>query len=168
MKPLEEHLCNKCFYQHVEGSLKPCAGCSGYDKYLPADVYFEPYEKLPKDARWQFTGQFGKAPQEEESFGDWLWGKEEYDVVNRPKHYVLFEDEGIEVRDVIEKLVGKMLDDGNEDNLPMSESLLFSSDYVQMMQYLMRFMDKGGAEDLKKGAWYLDKLIEAYDDADDT
>lgn len=76
-----------------------------------------------------------------------------FDAVNKPKHYMLFPDKGIEIRDVIEKLVSKMcpFDDG-----------MFVSDYVQMMQYGMRFMEKNGLEDLKKMRWYLDKLIEAY------
>ena len=39
---------------------------------------------------------------------------------------------------------------------------LFQSDYVQLMQYLMRFMDKNGKEDLEKARWYLDKMIQAY------
>ena len=57
-----------------------------------------------------------------------------------------------EVRDAIEMLVLKMEPrDG-----------LFQSDYVQLMQYLMRFMDKNGVEDLKKARWYLDKMISAY------
>jgi hypothetical protein len=83
--------------------------------------------------------------------------KDVEDTVNKPKHYMLFEDKGIEVRDVIKKLVGKC----NSENTP--GTALFESDYVQMMQYGMRFMDKGGVEDLKKMRWYLDKMIEAYD-----
>ena len=72
---------------------------------------------------------------------------------------MLFEDKGIEVRDVIEQLVKKM--DTASAGLPLYVPL-FASDYVQLMQYLMRFMDKNGVEDLKKARWYLDKLIEAY------
>jgi hypothetical protein len=49
----------------------------------------------------------------------------------------------------------------SEKDVPL-DFPLFESDYVQMMQYLMRFMDKNGKEDLEKGRWYLDKLIEAY------
>jgi hypothetical protein len=63
---------------------------------------------------------------------------------------------GIEVRDVIIKLVEKI------DDMAFAPSPMVISDYVQMMQYLMRFMDKNGVEDLKKARWYLDKLIEAY------
>jgi hypothetical protein len=73
-----------------------------------------------------------------------------YDNVNKPKHYMLFEEQGIEVRHVIEKLVNKL------DGAPG----MVVADYVQLMQYLMRFMDKGGTEDLKKARWYLDKIIE--------
>ena len=84
-----------------------------------------------------------------------------YNVISKPKHYMLFEEEGIEVRDVITKLVQKLYKHSGamfEDK----ENPLFESDYVQLMQYLMRFMDKNGVEDLKKARWYLDKMIEAY------
>jgi hypothetical protein len=82
--------------------------------------------------------------------------KDLYDVVSKPKHYMLFEEEGIEVRHVIEKLVGKF------EMSSMGHPYMFAADYVQLMQYLMRFMDKNGVEDLKKARWYLDKMIEAY------
>ena len=78
----------------------------------------------------------------------------DYNPVTKPKHYMLFEDLGIEVRDVIEKLTQKF------ELSSMGHSYMFVSDYVQMMQYLMRFMDKNGVEDLKKARWYLDKMIE--------
>ena len=83
-------------------------------------------------------------------------GTANYDVVSKPKHYMLFEDKGIEVRDVIEKLVGKL------ELTSMGHSYMFAADYVQLMQYLMRFMDKNGVEDLKKARWYLDKMISSY------
>ena len=94
-----------------------------------------------------------------------------YDVISKPKHYMLFDETyikncselelGIEVRDVLANLVGKFYK--NCENLPDQPSCsLFESDYVQLMQYLMRFMDKNGVEDLKKARWYLDKLIESY------
>ena len=97
--------------------------------------------------------------------------KEDYNVISKPKHYMLFDandvmaisvkHEGIEVRDVIAKLVQKLYMHSGamfEDK----ENPLFESDYVQLMQYLMRFMDKNGVEDLKKARWYLDKMIESY------
>lgn len=91
-----------------------------------------------------------------------LPGEAAYDIINKPKHYMLFEDKGIEVRDVIEKLVYKILNGPYENYPPEGKGTLFESDYVQLMQYLMRFMDKNGVEDLKKARFYLDKLIEAY------
>jgi hypothetical protein len=87
------------------------------------------------------------------------FGKKDYDTVNRPRHYMLFEAEGIEVRDVIEKLADKMW----AAPMPTKGGAMQYADYVQMMQYLMRFMDKNGVEDLKKARWYLDKMIEAYE-----
>jgi hypothetical protein len=83
------------------------------------------------------------------------WNAVNYDVISKPKHYMLFDDKGIEVRDVIEKLVGKF------ELTSMGHSYMFAADYVQLMQYLMRFMDKNGVEDLKKARWYLDKMISA-------
>ena len=77
------------------------------------------------------------------------------DVVNSPDHYKLID--GIEVRDIIAVLVDKMYEEGTPA-VP-----LFTSDYVQMMQYLMRFMNKNGVEDLKKARYYLDELIKAYE-----
>lgn len=86
-----------------------------------------------------------------------------YDTISKPKHYMLFEDKGIEVRDVIEKLVRKVQGQDLETTPHYTkEASLFESDYVQLMQYLMRFMDKNGVEDLKKARWYLDKMISAY------
>ena len=71
-----------------------------------------------------------------------------------PMEEMLTEEEGIEVRDVIEKLVNKI------EYYPEG---MFIADYVQLMQYLMRFMDKNGVEDLKKARWYLDKMIDSYE-----
>jgi hypothetical protein len=89
-----------------------------------------------------------------------LNGTASYDVISKPKHYMLFEDQGIEVRDVVEKLVNKI--PWVSENVPQNSLPMFISDYVQLMQYLMRFMDKNGIEDLKKARWYLDKMISAY------
>ena len=100
-------------------------------------------------------------------------GTAAYDIVRKPKHYMLFDEmevkergfegQGIEVRDVIEKLVLKV--QGQDlKTVPhwTKEAALFEADYVQLMQYLMRFMDKNGKEDLEKARWYLDKMISAY------
>jgi len=80
------------------------------------------------------------------------------DMVNKPPHYMLFPEMGIEARHVVEKLAKKVLEHPIPANHP-----LFLSDYVQMMYYGMRFMEKNGEEDLKKMRWYLDKLIQSYE-----
>jgi hypothetical protein len=106
--------------------------------------------------------------QAEDEYFDRLWleaqqlaPKPQYNSVTRPQHYMLFEDKGIEVRDVLEKLVNKIREG---QNVPFWKGVpMFESDYVQMMQYGMRFMEKNGVEDLKKMRVYLDKMIEAYD-----
>lgn len=90
-----------------------------------------------------------------------------FDPVVKPKHYMLFPEQGIEIRDVLERLVSKFGNTGFTFNYP-AKAALFESDYVQMMQYGMRFMEKNGLEDLKKMRWYLDKLIEAYDEQSKT
>ena len=126
--------CDTCFYQKMDRDLEaPCVTCNGYSNWVALEAYFNGLRH--------------------EDF----WGKynhEAADPVNKPKHYMLFPDKGIEVRDVIEKLVNK---------IEWVPSLMVTSDYVQMMQYLMRFMDKNGLEDLKKARWYLDKLIASYE-----
>jgi hypothetical protein len=156
--------CKDCFYVLKDSSEFPCNICKGYDYYLHKDVYKE--ETDNKAWAKVVEGLNGLSKEDMPVKGDphfyagvhQLWPKFEsnYDTVNKPKHYMLFEEQGIEVRDVIEKLVEKF-----ELN-SMGHSYMFASDYVQMMQYLMRFMDKNGVEDLKKARWYLDKLIEAY------
>ena len=148
-----ENKCNTCFYALMDKDLEaPCMLCTGYSNYVKGDVYMtKPYTAKPlKEAidDW-FSNTNGV---ETEDF--WVSYKGiTHDPVEKPKHYMLFEEEGIEVRDVIKKLVSKLHAFG-----PM-----FIADYVQMMQYGMRFMDKNGLEDLKKQRWYLDKMIEEYE-----
>jgi hypothetical protein len=138
----------------------PCITCTGYSNYVKGDLYmstqaaFKPLTEAIDD--WFAKGANGVTQED-------FW----YDMVNKPKHYMLFEKEGIEVRDVIEKLVWKVKMDTGRNVPDWEMAPMFDSDYTQMMQYLMRFMDKNGVEDLQKAKWYLDKLIEAYDDESD-
>lgn len=79
----------------------------------------------------------------------------EYDVVQRPKHYVLLEKDGInlEVRDVCEIIANRLQSRGY--------SGIFISDCVQLLQYLLRFDQKeNDLQDLKKSKFYLEKMIE--------
>jgi hypothetical protein len=151
--------CGGCFYEEADHRDAPCRSCWESSKYVHRDVFKDVdnspvfWSKQSDKLSWKFN----PADALRETFS-----KSNYDTVSKPKHYMLFEDKGIEVRDVIEKLVFKLK---QADNcVPLWENgVLFESDYVQMMQYVMRFMDKNGVEDLKKARWYLDKMIDAYE-----
>ena len=71
---------------------------------------------------------------------------EEKVMVNSPLHY---NKAGIETIDALEA----MLVDGFDFYLQGN-----------IVKYLWRFRYKNGVEDLKKAQWYLNKLIEVYDD----
>ena len=160
--------CSGCFYEEADPRDAPCRSCWESSKYVHRDVFKDvsdsPVFKQTGKLSWEFNPAdalrktFGK-----EEYNDGYYGgseeylTKEYNKVDKPRHYMLFEDKGIEVRDVIEKLVGKL----NSENTP--GTVLFEADYVQMLQYVMRFMDKNGVEDLKKARWYLDKMIEPYE-----
>ena len=131
-----EHKCNTCFYREMpNSSVSPCKACSGYSHYAKDTMYFWGEKEL---AKMNDTSQF--------------------DAVEKPKHYMLFPESSIEVRDVITKLVEKM-----EDSSFKSQGMDYS-DYVQAMQYFMRFMEKNGKEDLKKGIWYINKIVDNWHD----
>ena len=148
--------CSECFYHFKEHNAFPCNSCERYSHYIHKDVYTD---SQPNKAWASIVEELTDLSVSD----DWPSFTEDYNVVSKPKHYMLFPEKGIEVRDVIEKLIGKM-QDANLDKSPSPfQYPLFESDYVQMMQYLMRFMDKNGVEDLKKARWYLDKLIGTYD-----
>jgi Protein of unknwon function (DUF3310) len=140
--------CDQCFYALMDKELEaPCASCVGYSNFVKGDLYMTSHDAQPlQEAIDEWFGKTNGITAD-----DFL----DYDSVNKPKHYMLFEKEGIQVRDVIEKLVKKLDHHGY--------SGMFIADYVQMMQYLMRFMEKNGKEDLEKSLWYLPKLIEAYE-----
>ena len=80
------------------------------------------------------------------------------DVVNKPKHYALWPEYSIEVRDLM-KLLADQLDE-------KGYSGLLISDYIQAMQYLLRWHNKNGAEDIKKSVWYLNKMLEQLGDVE--
>lgn len=150
------NICDQCFYALMDKeSEAPCATCKGYSNFVKGNVYATSHSSKPLS---EAIDEWFKDNKDTDIWKEEFW----YDVVDKPKHYMLFEEQGIEVRDVIEKLVLKMCKMSPGDTrVPMTA--MFDADYVQMMQYLMRFMDKNGVEDLKKARWYLDKLIEAYE-----
>lgn len=149
---MSEHKCNSCFYMQNERNRNPCNVCEGYNKYVNRNVYIHTPDTVSI-----------KTWDEEDAFDGYYGGSEDYvqkanDAVHSPKHYMLFEKEGIEVRHVIEKLVAKIYAQPKGSSTP-----LFTSDYAQMMQYFMRFMEKNGKEDLEKGLWFLHRVLEAYE-----
>ena len=150
--------CTTCFYAKMDKDLEaPCVTCNNYSNWVPMTMYAPNHgpQTLKEAIDDWFKGSNGVT---QEDF--WAAPDPQYDVISKPKHYMLFPEKNIEVRDVIERLVVK-IDENSTEYFP-----LFTTDYVQMMQYLMRFMDKNGVEDLKKARWYLDKLIDSYDKPD--
>jgi hypothetical protein len=142
----------------------PCVTCRGYSNFVKGTVYMTHPSHAAQPLKEAIDDWF-KYPTGVETEDFWVSYKGiTHDPVDKPKHYMLFEDQGIEVRDVIEKLVYKIDTAKRQDDYPQGYSMpMFEADYVQMMQYLMRFMDKNGQEDLKKARWYLDKLIDSYE-----
>ena len=170
---MKNHDCDGCFYQYKDHREYPCNGCFMNSRFVHQDVFKDVDDSPVFKQTDQLARGFNPADALRKTFGaedpyDGFYGGSEeyasrtYDTVNKPKHYMLFEKEGIEVRDVIEKLVLKLKQSDN--CVPLWEKgAMFEADYVQMMQYVMRFMDKNGVEDLKKARWYLDKMIDAYE-----
>jgi hypothetical protein len=154
--------CDQCFYALMDKeSEAPCVTCRGYSNFVSGTVYATDHSSKPL----------------KEAIDDWFKNvngltQEDYDSVTKPRHYMLFDEDavisyegkGIEVRDVIEQLMKRIYTAyDKEGNTSINSSPMFDADYVQMMQYLMRFMDKNGVEDLNKARWYLDKLIDSYE-----
>lgn len=73
------------------------------------------------------------------------------DMVNHPPHYQF--KQGYEIIDLIEDLT-RWLD------LKDKEAYL----YTQMIGYLLRYKKKNGKEDLEKARFFLNRMIEKYDD----
>lgn len=69
------------------------------------------------------------------------------DMVNNPPHY---NQQGIECIEAIHAATG----DGFQHYLQGN-----------IMKYLWRYRYKNGKQDLEKAKWYLDKLIEVYDES---
>lgn len=77
-----------------------------------------------------------------------------HDAVYKPKHYDL--GNGMEVIDVRKVLLDK-IDSSMEVYLDMHQVDCWS----RAWEYLTRFMDKNGEEDLKKAKFYLDRLVDS-------
>lgn len=130
--------CDTCFYGSIKDSqIAPCKSCSGYNKYVQDSIYFW------NDDLHKFTPE-GK-------------NEDDHDPVSKPRHYMLFPEKNIEIRDVINRLLKKM-----EANDAWEFEAQDYSDYVQAMQYFMRFMEKNGRQDIEKGIWYMNKILDNW------
>ena len=81
---------------------------------------------------------------------------EEFNVVTKPKHYQLFPELSIEVKHVVALLCNRLGTNGYNG--------AFIADFAQMLQYLMRFDEKNGKEDLEKAKEFLGGMLEKYPD----
>ena len=146
-----EKSCSTCKYGRTSYPNARCSDCIDLD---------HPGCKIEWHRLWEPSEKAVKAYIEKINEGSNGMIQSDYDVISKPKHYMLFEDKGIEVRDVVKVLVNKIA--WVSETTPQNNVPMFMADYVQLMQYLMRFMDKNGKEDLEKARWYLDKMIESY------
>lgn len=75
------------------------------------------------------------------------------DMVNSPPHYDLGGMQVIDIRDIL------------LDRIQKNRSLSYKqADYwSRAWEYLTRFMEKNGKEDLKKAQYYLNRLINSFD-----
>lgn len=78
----------------------------------------------------------------------------EFNVVTKPKHYQLIPEQNIEVKHIVAILADRLGTNGYNG--------AFIGDYVQLMQYLMRFDEKNGKEDLEKAKEFLGGMLEKY------
>ena len=99
--------------------------------------------------------QVGVDMSNEEDFTTtWSEGGRSYtiykdDKINKPSHYCLLPDKGVEVIDVIEAAIGVNF-------IPNTTA----SHYANTLKYLLRCGRKGEfLEDLKKARFYLDRII---------
>ncbi len=72
------------------------------------------------------------------------------DAIN-PDHYKRLPAEAIEI---IEAAI---------DNAPSNQDALL---HGQVLKYILRCWDKNGIEDLRKAKWYLDRLIDSFDESE--
>jgi len=122
--------CEGCYY--FEGDCgENCDSCSCTDPYCSKDtIYKEITPEVESTSKIDIPN----------------------DPVIKPSHYQIFPEYGIEVRDIC-----KVMSDRIEAK---GYTAFFISDYVQMLQYVLRFQDKNGVEDLEKAMYYLNKMIE--------
>jgi len=129
-------------YTRRNGSTTKIVGCDGNTNTYP--FYDNDGQGYTRNGSFYYS--------EDTSDLDLMQEVQEQDMVNSPKHYQLFPDSNIEVRDVLKVLADRLGTNGYSGS--------FIGDYVQLMQYLMRFDMKNGKEDLEKAKFFLDKMVE--------
>lgn len=75
------------------------------------------------------------------------------DMVNAPPHYDLGGLQVIDIRDLLLQRIEK------SGKLSYRQADYWSRSW----EYMTRFMEKGGVQDLRKAKWYLDRLIDSFD-----
>ena len=107
------------------------------------------------DGYYTKTGQFWLACKSKKDLVEECT-LEEFNVVTKPKHYQLIPDQNIEVKHIVAILADRLGTNGYNG--------AFIADFAQMLQYLMRFDEKNGKEDLEKSMFFLESMIEKYPD----
>ena len=115
-----------------------------------------------KDEEWHYTskGLFMIGEQHELDLiitdEEYAESPAEFNAVTKPRHYRLFPELNIEVKDVVALLCNRLGTNGYNG--------AFIADFAQMLQYLMRFDEKNGKEDLEKANEFLGGMLEKYPD----
>jgi len=124
---------------HDAGKLYPWESYEGYTYNMDGSWDSE-------ESEYDLVMEYTEATQE----------VKEQDMVNSPKHYQLFPELNIEVKHVVAVLANRLGNNGYNG--------AFIGEFVQMLQYVMRFDEKNGKEDLEKGRNFLNSMIKGYPD----
>lgn len=81
----------------------------------------------------------------------------EHNNVHKPSHYQVFPEHNLEVKDILKRI----LDNIEKSSFDMT--LDEAGWWQQAMQYFMRFAEKNGIEDLKKGQYAMDIVIKSME-----
>lgn len=121
-----------------------------------------PFIGYNEEDEWHYTrdGKFDRGGDHELDLiipdEEYTEGSTEFNVVTKPKHYQLIPEKNIEVKHIVAILADRLGTNGYNG--------AFIADFAQMLQYLMRFDEKNGKEDLEKAKEFLGGMIEKYPD----
>lgn len=83
------------------------------------------------------------------------------DMIKKPKHYQLFPEYNLEIKDINKRILDNMQECGYDI------TLYEAGWWQQSMQYFERFYLKNGLEDLKKGIQTMQFVIHSMEDRND-